>query len=163
MTVTIRPGGPGDATEIGDIRNQGIVDRVATLDTDLLSRDGSRMFMEQHGPRHPFIVADADGKVVGWASLNPFNPRKAYEHVADFSVYIDRAWRGKGVGSLLLDRLIRIGRELGYHKLVLSALARNEAGISLYAKFGFSRVGVYREMGLIDGEWVDVVIMEKLL
>src|SRR5262249_13973472 len=66
------------------------------------------------GARHPIIVAeDADAGVVGWASLNAFNPRPAYDHVADLSVYIERGWRGKGVGRRLLERLVALGRELG--------------------------------------------------
>jgi L-amino acid N-acyltransferase YncA len=59
--------------------------------------------------------------------------------------------------------LIERARELGYHKLVLAAFPHNEAGMRLYARFGFREVGVYREQGLLDGHWVDVVIMERLL
>ncbi|MBI3493346.1 MAG: N-acetyltransferase [Acidobacteria bacterium] len=98
-----------------------------------------------------------------WASLNRFNPRAAYDHVVDFSVYVERAWRDKGVGRRLLDRLIELARECRYHKMVLSALASNQAGIALYTRAGFARVGVYREMGRLDDQWVDTLIMEKLL
>ena len=78
-------------------------------------------------------------------------------------MYIDRAWRGKGIGRQLLERLVDLARALGYHKMVLAALALNSAGLALYARVGFTRVGVYREQGQLDGRWVDVVIMEKLL
>lgn len=67
------------------------------------------------------------------------------------------------MGSLLLDHLINLAPGLGYHKLVLAALPFNEAGMRLYRKFGFREVGIYREQGLLDGRWVDTVIMEKLL
>ncbi len=109
------------------------------------------------------LVAYADGVVAGWASLNPFNPRAAYDHVADFSVYVERGWRGKGVGRELLARLIDRAREIGFHKMVLAAMAFNTAGIALYTRAGFSRVGVYREQGQLDDRWVDVVIMERIL
>jgi phosphinothricin acetyltransferase len=109
------------------------------------------------------IVAEAGGDLVGWGSLNVFNPRKAYDHVADFSIYIERRWRGKGVGSRLLARLIELGCELGYHKLVLSAFPTNPGGMALYQKFGFRTVGIYKEQGKLDGQWVDTIIMEKLL
>jgi L-amino acid N-acyltransferase YncA len=63
----------------------------------------------------------------------------------------------------LLDRLIELARTIGYHKMVLAALNHNDAGAALYTSAGFSRVGVYREHGQLDGRWVDVLIMEKLL
>jgi len=83
--------------------------------------------------------------------------------VADFSIYVERAHRGTGVGSVLLARLIELGREHGFHKLVLSAFPTNASGMALYTKLGFRAVGVYREQGLLDGRWVDTIIMEKLL
>ena len=101
--------------------------------------------------------------VVGWGSLNPFNPRKAYDHVADFSVYVERAWRGKGVGSALLRALIARAKQLRYHKMVLSAFPWNALGMALYEKHGFRTVGIYKEQGLLDGKWVDTIIMEKIL
>jgi L-amino acid N-acyltransferase YncA len=163
MTVTIRPAAASDADAIAEIHNQGIVDRVATLDTALRTAAGTRAWLADRGSRHPAIVADVGGTIVGWASLNRFNPRAAYDHVADFSVYVERTWRGRGVGTRLLDRLIDLAREIGFHALVLSALARNATGVALYRKAGFVHVGVYREMGLLDGQWVDVVVMEKIL
>ena len=145
------------------IHNQGIADRVATLDTTLRTPDGTRDWLAARGPRHPVFVAQVDGTPVGWASLNVFNARPAYDHVADFSVYVERTWRGKGVGRHLLDTLIGAARAAGYHKMVLAALAHNDSGLALYTRAGFSKVGVYREQGQLDGKWVDVVAMEKLL
>jgi phosphinothricin acetyltransferase len=161
--VIVRPAAAADAEAICAIHNEGIVDRVATLDTTLRTPDGVRDWLRARGARHPVLAAEMDRVVVGWASLNAFNPRAAYDHVADFSVYIARAWRGRGIGRQLLDRLIVAARALGYHKLVLAALADNAAGAALYSRAGFTKVGVYREQGQLDGRWVDVVIMEKLL
>ena len=163
MTITIRPAAPADADAICAIYNQGIADRLATLDTALRTPAERRAWLAERGPRHPVIVADVSGAAVGWASLNRFNPRDAYDHVADFSVYVERGWRGKGIGRRLLDRLIDLAREIGYHKLVLAALNDNPAGIALYTAAGFIRVGIYHEQGQLDGRWVDVVIMEKIL
>ena len=163
MTVTTRAAAAADAEAICAIHNQGILDRVATLDTTERTPEGVRTWLAQRGARHPVIVAEAGGSVVGWGSLNAFNPRPAYDHVADFSVYVERQWRGRGVGRQVLDRLIDGARAAGYHKMVLTALASNGAGVGLYESAGFSRVGVYHEQGLLDGTWVDVIVMEKLL
>jgi len=163
MSLTLRPATLQDADAICAIHNQGITDRVATLDTTLRTPQGTREWLAERDARHPAIVAEADGAVVGWASLNRFNPRHAYDHVADFSVYVERAWRGRGVGTALLAELVATARSLGYHKMVLAALASNTGGVALYTRAGFTTVGTYREQGQLDGRWVDVVIMEKIL
>ena len=119
--------------------------------------------MAARGPRHPVIVAEAHGLVIGWRSLNPFNPRRACDHVADLSVYVERGWRGRGVGRRVLEHLVTLAREIGYHKIVLASLPFNQAGVALYQRLGFRRVGVYREQGLLDGRWVDVLLMERVL
>jgi L-amino acid N-acyltransferase YncA len=161
--ITVRGANADDAEPICVIYNEGIEDRLATLETELRTQDERRQWMAARGPRHPVIVAEADGRVVGWASLNAFSPRPAYDHVADLSVYVERGWRGCGVGRTLLERLIAVGREIGYHKLVLSAFPFNPGGMALYERMGFRTVGIYREQGQLDGRWVDTIIMERLL
>jgi phosphinothricin acetyltransferase len=163
-TYRVRPAVPDDAAAICRIYNQGIEDRLATLETELRAPDERRRWLAARGPRHPVIVAEApDGDVVGWGSLNVFNPREAYRFVADLSVYVERAARGTGAGRALLDRLTDLAREHGFHKMVLSAFPFNAAGMALYARCGFRTVGTYTEQGLLDGRWVDTIIMEKLL
>jgi phosphinothricin acetyltransferase len=191
----VRPATPPDAAAIAHIYNQGIEDRLATLETELRTPEERRQWLSARTPRHPVIVAEttepgtAEPKTIsnrpptslaglagpattvpattvaiaGWGSLNPFSARAAYGYVADFSVYVERGWRGKGVGRVLLARLIELGREHGYHKLVLSAFPFNKPGMALYEKLGFRTVGIYHEQGMLDGQWVDTIIMEKLL
>jgi len=161
--VTIRDATTEDAAAICGIYNQGIQDRVATLETEERTPAERRAWLGARGPRHPVLVGDVDGEVVGWASLNVFNPRRAYDHVADLSLYVERGWRGRGVGRRLLDALITRARALGYHKLVLSAFPWNEAGTRVYRQAGFREVGTYREQGLLDDRWVDTIVMEKIL
>lgn len=162
-TIVVRDAVRGDASALALIYNRGIVDRLATLETAERSPDERRAWLDARGPRHPVIVAEADGRVVGFGSLNVFNPRRAYDHVADFSLYVERGWRGRGVGRVILDALIERARRLGYHKMVLAAFPFNPAGMALYRKLGFRFVGVYKEQGLLDGRWVDTVVMEKIL
>lgn len=163
IMITIRSAVTTDAEAICAIHNQGIADRIATLDSTLRTPADSLAWLTERGPRHPVIVAEAEGRMVGWASLNRFNPRAAYDGVADFSVYVERGNRGKGIGRQLLTRLIALARDAGYHKMVLTAIAYNDAGIALYTWAGFTRVGVYHEQGQFDGKWIDTLIMEKIL
>ena len=164
MDCRVRAATEADAARICLIYNQGIEDRLATLETELRTPDERRQWLIARSPRQPVIVAEADGAgPVAWASLNVFNARECYRHVADISVYVERRWRGKGVGRVLLARLIELGREHGFHKLVLSAFPFNQAGVALYEKLGFRTVGIYKEQGLLDGTWVDTIIMERLL
>jgi L-amino acid N-acyltransferase YncA len=162
-TLWIRAATRDDATAICRIYNQGIRDRVATLETEERTPEERAAWLEAHGPRHPVLVAEADGGVVGWASLNVFNARQAYDQVADLSLYVERDWRGRGVGRQLLDALVAHAKALGYHKLVLAAFPWNAAGTRAYGRAGFREVGIYREQGRLDGRWVDTIVMEKIL
>jgi phosphinothricin acetyltransferase len=162
--MSVRDATPDDAPAIARIYNQGIEDRLATLETQLRTPEERAEWLASRSPRHPVLVAvDDDGAVLGWGSLNAFNPRPAYDHVADFSVYVAREARGRGIGDALLGALEERAVELGFHKLVLAAFPGNAAGMRLYERHDFATVGVYREHGWLDGGWVDVVIMEKLL
>ena len=162
--MDVRDATPADAAAIAAIYNQGIEDRVATLETETRTAEERTQWLALHGPRHPVLVAvDGDREVVGWASLNAFNPRPAYDHVVDFSVYVARERRGRGIGDTLLSALELRARGIGYHKMVLAAFPTNVAGMRLYERHGFRTVGIYREQGRLDGRWVDVVIMDKIL
>ena len=152
-----------DADAICAIYNEGIADRGATLETELRTPQERRSWLAARDARYAVVVVESDGVVVGWASLNVFNPRDAYRHVADISVYVARAARGKGAGTALLERLVELGREGGFHKLVLAGFPTNAASVALYRRFGFREVGIYREQGQLDGHWVDVLLMERLL
>ena len=163
-SLEIREATREDAAAIARIYNQGIEDRAATLETQLRTPEERTEWLATRGPRHPVLVAvDGAGAAVGWGSLNPFNPRPAYDHVADFSVYVAREQRGKGIGDALLSTLEARARALGYHKMVLAAFPTNAPGMRLYERHDFQTVGIYHEQGLLDDRWVDVIIMEKLL
>jgi phosphinothricin acetyltransferase len=162
--LEIREATHEDAVAIAHIYNQGIEDRSATLETRLRTPEERAEWLAARGNRHPVIVAvDGSGKVVGWGSLNPFNPRPAYNNVVDFSVYVAREQRGQGIGDALLGALETRARALGYHKMVLAAFPTNAPGMRLYERHGFQTIGIYHEQGLLDDQWVDVIVMEKIL
>lgn len=162
--LALRDATMADVPDIARILNQGIEERNVTLETEPKTSSEREAWLAARGPRHPVIVAvDEAGRILGWGSLNPFKSRAAYDHVADFSVYVARDARGKGIGTLMLAELERRARAIGYHKMVLAAMPENLAGRRLYTRSGFTVVGTYREHGFRDGVWRDVLLMEKIL
>lgn len=162
-SFAIRRASSDDLEAIRRIYNEGIEDRVATLDVEPKSRREIAQWWAQHEGRYAVLVATQSEDVVAWASLNPFSHRCAHSGIADLSVYVARLHRGKGVGYCLLLKLEEEAVERGFRKIVLHALDGNEPGKRLYRKSGFVEVGVFRQHGLIDGGYVDVVAMERLL
>ena len=161
--LTIESASASDLDAIREIYNEGIEDRIATLETSLKSAEDISAWFGEHDGRYDVLVARMQGDIAGWASLNRFSHRCAHSAIADLSVYVARLQRGRGIGYALLTNLESRARESGFHKIVLHALNANEHGKRLYRKCGFVEVGVFKEHGTLDGRFVDVVAMEKLL
>ena len=162
MTITIREAAGHDLAAIAAIYNQGIEDRGATFETAPRSAgDIASNLAEQ--TRFPVLVAIDAGTVIGWAGLSAYRPRACYAGIAEFSIYLDRAARGRGVGRQLLTALVDAARDRGYWKLVSRIFPFNAASRALCRACGFREVGVYEKHGRLDGEWLDVVIVERLI
>ncbi|MDF2000966.1 arsinothricin resistance N-acetyltransferase ArsN1 family A [Peribacillus frigoritolerans] len=161
--MNIREAIEADLDSIKDIYNQGIEDRIATLETETKDQAYMEEWFAKHNGRYKLIVAEQDGEIVGWSSLNQYNSRKAYKGVADLSVYISRDHRGKGIGGLLLQSIEEHAKNNDFNKIVLFTFTFNQIGQGLYKKQGFREVGVFKNQGFMDGEYVDVMAMEKLL
>ncbi|GGA31987.1 arsinothricin resistance N-acetyltransferase ArsN1 family A [Paenibacillus physcomitrellae] len=161
-TMKIRQAQPLDLESIRRIYNQGIEDRIATLETETKDMAYMQQWYDSHRDRFVILVAEEQGKVVGWASLNPYSLRCAYAGVADLSIYIDRDHRGKGVGSALLTELEEQAKANQFYKIVLFTFPSNQGGQGLYRKLGYREVGVFQNQGVLDGQFIDVMIMEKL-
>ena len=162
MSLTIRPALDADAVAIADIYNQGIADRGATFETEPRTPEDVRARMEGRS-RFPVLVAEDAGRVFGWAALSSYRPRACYAGIAEFSIYLEREARGRGVGRQLLTALIEAARERGYWKLVSRIFPFNTASRSLCRTCGFREVGVYEKHAQLDGRWIDVVIVERLI
>ncbi|QFT88170.1 Putative phosphinothricin acetyltransferase YwnH [Bacillus sp. THAF10] len=152
-----------DVQELLTIYNEGIEDRIATLES--VPKDEAYMleWLTKRSGRYTVLVAELDQRVIGWASLNPYSHRCAYDGVADLSVYIKREYRGKGVGGGLLHSLENEAKQNGFHKIVLFTFPFNGLGQGLYKKSGYREVGVFKNQGKLDGAFIDVVAMEKVL
>ena len=159
--VHIRPARPGDAPAITAIYNEGIRGRQATFETrergpeDVLSWLGN--------PRHPVLVAELDGGVAGWVAASTYRPRDCYAGIAEFSVYVAGAARGRRLGDALMAAFLPACRDAGLWKVLSRIFPENTASRSLCARHGFREVGVYEKHGQLDGAWRDVVIVERLL
>jgi phosphinothricin acetyltransferase len=162
MHVTIRDAITADAPAIADIYNQGIAERSATFETEPRSAADVEARLKDLG-RFPMLVAEADGVVIGWAGTSSYRPRACYAGIAEVSIYLDRAARGRGIGRQLLDAVIGAARERGYWKLVSRVFPFNAASRALCHACGFREVGVYEKHGCLDGHWLDVVIVERLI
>lgn len=151
---------PADASSIAAIYNQGIEDRVATFETELRTPAIVQAWFDGV---HPIVVVEDNGEVIAYASTSSYRPRACYAGIVEFSVYVQRDWRGKGAGRLALSQLIQECKTTGFWKLVSRVFVENTASRALLQKTGFREVGVYEKHGQLDGVWKDVVIVEYLL
>ena len=158
--TTARAAVPADTAAIARIYNQGIDDRCATFETrHRTAADVARWL----GGRYPVVVACEGDEVRAFAATSEYRPRDCYRHIAEFSVYVAREARGRGLGRLALGALVDAAGEAGLGKLVSRVFVDNTASRALLARAGFREVGVYRRHGRLDGTWRDVVIVERLL
>jgi phosphinothricin acetyltransferase len=161
--VRIRIATADDAAAIAEIYNQGIEDRVATYETNRRSAEDQRAWLQSIAGRYPAVVAQIDGEIVGWAGAGPYRHRECYRGIGEFSMYVRRDWRGEGVGDLLLAGLINEAERLGLWKLLSRIFPFNEPSRALCRKHGFREVGTYEKHARLDGRWLDVVIVERLI
>ena len=159
-TLQARPADEGDAAAIARIYNEGIADRVATFETE--PRTAAAVARWFDGV-HPIVVVEREGEVVAFASTSTYRPRECYAGIAEFSVYVARASRGRGAGRVAMEVLLAAAEHAGYWKLVSRVFPENGASLALLRALGFREVGIYERHGRLDGVWRDVVIVERLI
>jgi L-amino acid N-acyltransferase YncA len=158
--VRSRPAVPKDAAAIARIYNQGIAERIATFETRPRRAGEIRSWF---GGRHPVVVVEEDGEVLAFAVTSDYRPRECYRGVAEFSVYADRAARGRGAGRAAMEALIWAAERAGFWKLVSRVFVENAPSRGLLGSLGFREVGIYEKHARLDGVWRDVVIVERLI
>ncbi len=158
--MTGRSATPDDADAIARIYNQGIEDRVATFETRLRSGEDVRVWLDGV---HPIIVVEDGGAVVAFAATFTYRPRECYAGIAEASVYVARTHRRRGAGRIALEALIQAAKTAGFWKLLSRIFPENMASRGLVRQLGFREVGVYEKHGQLDGQWRDVVIVERLM
>ncbi len=162
--VAIRRARRSDAAAMAAIYNQAALRSTATFDTEPETPEARERWLDEHvAPQHPVLVAERDGRVVGWASLSRYSTRCAYEATVEASAYVDESETGRGVGTALSEALLEAGRGGGVHAVVARICTENVASLGMCRKLGFFEIGVMREVGVKFGRSLDVMWLEKLL
>jgi L-amino acid N-acyltransferase YncA len=148
---------PRDWPVVSAIYEEGIRTGQATFET---RAPGWAEWNAAHLDGHR-LVATSGNDIVGWAALAPVSGRCVYAGVAEDSVYVSEVARGTGVGRALLDELMRGADEAGIWTVQAGVFPENRASLRLHHAFGFRTVGLRERIGKLDGEWRDVLLLER--
>ncbi len=155
--MEIRPITKNNYSEVADIYGEGIATGVATFETSIPN------WYKWNSSHLDFarIAAYESDKILGWASLSPVSDRCVYGGVAEVSVYVSADARGKGVGVFLMEQLVKLSEENNIWTLQSGIFRKNKASIELHKKCGFRIIGYRERIGLLHGEWLDNVLLER--
>ena len=159
----LRPATADDAPAIARIYNKAVIGSTASFDLEPKSVADRVRWLESRAPRHPVLVAEADGRVVGWGALSPYSERPAYNATAEVSVYIDEEWRGRGIGRTLTRALLDEAGRVGLHSLLARICTENTGSVRMVRSLGFTEAGTMHEVGRKFDRWLDVVTWEYLV
>ena len=156
MTLSIRPATVSDAPSIREIYAPVVRSSVATFETEVPSLEEMERRVAEVSARHPWLVAENEGAVVGYAYAAAYHPRPAYAWSCEVSVYVGEAARGVGAGRTLLRALLDERGGRGFVNATARSALPNDASVKLFEAHGFERVGLVPGIGYKLGRWVDV-------
>lgn len=162
MSFLIRPVQESDHPAIAAIYGEAVAHGTASFELTVptLEDIGSRV-AALTGQGYPWLVAEAGGKVLGYAYAGPYRARPAYRWVVENSVYLDEDARGKGLGRALLEELVSACAALGFRQMVaVIGDSANQSSVALHRACGFAMVGTLKDMGWKHGQWLDTVYMQ---
>ena len=149
-----------DLDQIAAIYNQGIAGRGATFETEPRSTGDVAGWLDED---QLLLIAESDGQAAAFARTSAYRTRPCYAGIREFSVYVDEAHRGKGLGVAVMRELIAQAPAKGVSKFIARIFTENTASLALCDQLGFRRVGIYEKHGQLDGEWRDCAIVELVL
>jgi phosphinothricin acetyltransferase len=163
--VALREATPHDVPRIAAIYAHHVLHGLASFEIDPPDEATiARRFADVRARGLPYLAAEADGRVVGYAYAAPYRSRPAYRHTVEDSVYVDRAAAGRGIGRRLLEQLVAEATALGHRQMIaVIGDSGNRASIALHEACGFERVGLLPSVGFKLGRWVDSVLMQRPL
>jgi L-amino acid N-acyltransferase YncA len=163
MQTTIRPSKAGDVAAIAEIYGYHVLNGLASFELLAPSVDeiGKRR-ADVIGKSFPYLVAEFDGKVAGYAYASLYRARPAYRHTLENSVYVHKDYSRRGIGRLLMNALIESCEKAGCRQLIaVIGDSGNQSSIELHAACGFTSIGVMKAVGFKFGRWVDSVYMQR--
>jgi L-amino acid N-acyltransferase YncA len=146
-----------DGERVLEIYRMGLDTRNATFETNV---PAWQEWNSKH-LSHSRFVAEEDGIVIGWAALSPFSSREVYIGVAEVSIYVAIGFRGRKIGSGLMEQIIISSEHNGIWTLFSSVFPENEATLKLHYKFGFREIGRRERIAKLDGVWRDTILLER--
>lgn len=152
-----------DAAEIARIYLQATQDQLAIFENFLVTPQERERWVNEHSEQYPLIVAELNGRILGWASLSAYQVRPRIDGIAELLIYIDRDYRRHGVGRELMRAIQSLARARGHFKLIGRFLAHNDAGRRLCRMTGWREVGVHQKHTRLESRWDDVVLVEHLI
>jgi L-amino acid N-acyltransferase len=158
-----------DSEAVRSIYNAEVDDSTVTMDLVPRTAQAQDVWIRRHLGVHGAIVAidfdesTAKERVIGYASISPWREKAGYSTSVENSVYVHREHQGRGVGRVLLDGVLHIAAESGFHTCMARIVAGHEASIRLHASRGYEMVGVEREVARKFGRWIDIAVMQKIL
>lgn len=161
--VRVRKAVLQDVQIITEIHNQGIIDRESVLDITPYPLRERLAWFKNLSAREAVLVAEIKGSVVGFCALQPYSPEKVYAHIGVASIWIEKDFRGQGIGRKIARSMFSTARKKGYSKLMFFAYSFNKKKLGFYEKLGYKEMGILRRHARIGEKLVDVLVMEYLL
>jgi L-amino acid N-acyltransferase YncA len=154
-----------DMPEVREIYALEVLEGTASFELEPPSlAEMTARFAAIEAARLPYIVAEQEGRIAGYAYAGPYRPRPAYRHTVEDSVYVARWARGRGVGRALLEAVIQATTDRGMRQMIaIIGDSAHTASIRLHAQAGFRLVGTLEHVGWKFGRWLDTVIMQRPL
>jgi phosphinothricin acetyltransferase len=159
MTALIRLANETDSAAIAAIYRPYVEDSRISFEED--APDTAGVAQRIASPIHPWLVAEEDGEVLGYASTSPMRNRPAYRWSIETGIYLDPAAQGRGVGRQLLSAHLELLERQGFVTVIAGIALPNDASVGLHEKLGFTLSGIERGVGFKLGEWVDVGRWQK--
>jgi L-amino acid N-acyltransferase YncA len=163
--ISIRSATREDLPGILKIYNDAVLTTTATYDYEPRTLEHRRAWYDDHiNNGYPIFVAlDETSTVVGWSSLSRYHDRPGYRYTTENSIYIAEAFRGRGIGKMLLQPLIDTARKQDFRVIIAAIDAENQASLKLHEKSGFEKVGHFKKVGYKFNRWLDVIYMELIV
>jgi len=164
MEIIQRPYQTKDTQAILDIINYNILNSTAIYDYNIRTYEQQKAILEDKlNKNFPVIVAECDGKVVGFGMYSEFRFREAYKFTVEHSVYVSKDYHGKGIGKLLLAKLIQLAKKQNLHTMIAVIDAENQSSIVFHEQFGFKTVGIIKDSAFKFDRWLHSVFMQLIL